>query len=527
MSTLDSLPPPSLEPDPEQKKARLRWAFCFVLLAVELALISEISTEMRWLFYRTIKLPVLKLAMLAMTVGVLAFLSWRRLPLLPRRSGFGRALGWHLLSAAVLAAGFKPLLGYALHAAVAPGFAAVIALGGWFGLSWLACLVAPRDWPIVARRYGGYGFLVYLLILAFERGRSPLTSDLLIHGSIEICSGVLRLLGFQPHVDFSDGTMGLSSFVVQVGYYCSGFEGIGLILTFLVVYLVVRRRELVFPGALLMLPVAAALSYALNGVRLACLLLLGAYISPEVALEAFHSRGGWIAFVFLGFGLLAVIEKMRLFHKVKGQRHEFPSLPFLAPLALQLFLTLLFAAFVSEVDVLYPVRSLLVAGLLACYLAKYSKLEMWSLPDLRALILGLLVYFLWMILVPESAADDPRLYLPEGVESMWLVSRLLGSVFLVPLVEELAFRGYLLRRLQSHDFLSVPFCSLPLKAVVVSSLAFGLLHQAWFAGFVAGVAYAYAGSFRNKLSDAVVAHAVTNLCIAVHVVAFQRWDLWV
>ncbi len=514
-------------PDPDQRRAWLRWAGCFLLLALELGLISELSIEGRWLVYRTIKLPLLKLALLAVTTGVAAYAVWRRLPTLPPRPGFGRALALHVLSAGVLALSFRGLLLLCLTESVALGLGALTLLGGAFGLSWLSCLLPPGIWWPLARRYGGYGMLVYLLILAAERGRSPLTSDALINGSIKICTGVLGVLGFHPQVDATKGTMGLSSFVVQVGYHCSGFEGIGLILVFLTIYMVVRRRELRFPGALVMLPLAAGLSYVGNGVRLACLLLLGAYVSPEVALEAFHSRGGWIAFVFLGFGFLAVVEKFKLFHRSRGQAHEFPSLPFLAPLALQLFLTLLFAAFVSEVDVLYPVRSLLVAGLLLGFARRYARLGLWSAPDFRTLPLGVLVYVLWIGLVPVGEADDPRHHLPENIAAIWLLARLIGSVFLVPVVEELAFRGYLLRRLQAEDFTAVRFDSLPLKAVAVSSLAFGLLHQAWFAGLVAGVAFAYAGTFRNRLSDAVVAHAVANLCVAVHVVVFQRWDLWV
>jgi CAAX prenyl protease-like protein len=99
-------------------------------------------------------------------------------------------------------------------------------------------------------------------------------------------------------------------------------------------------------------------------------------------------------------------------------------------------------------------------------------------------------------------------------------------VIVVPLVEELAFRGYLLRRLVSPDFTSVPFVKFTWLSLMGSSLAYGLLHERWLAGVLAGLLFAFAQYRRGRLTDAVLAHAVTNLLLAVYAIEGQRWSLW-
>jgi CAAX prenyl protease-like protein len=103
----------------------------------------------------------------------------------------------------------------------------------------------------------------------------------------------------------------------------------------------------------------------------------------------------------------------------------------------------------------------------------------------------------------------------------------LASVTTVPLAEELAFRGYLLRRLISSDFEAVSFSRVTPVAVLVSSAIFGLLHGGrWIAGILAGIVLALLIMRRGRIGDAVAAHAVANGLIALYVLAFNAWSLW-
>ena len=108
----------------------------------------------------------------------------------------------------------------------------------------------------------------------------------------------------------------------------------------------------------------------------------------------------------------------------------------------------------------------------------------------------------------------------------WVMARALGAVATVPIIEELAFRGFLLRRLMGSDFTKVPYEQWRWPAVLISSLAFAAAHQQWIGGFLAGLAYAYAQKRRGLLSDAILAHAVTNALIAAEVLLAGHWGLW-
>jgi CAAX prenyl protease-like protein len=117
--------------------------------------------------------------------------------------------------------------------------------------------------------------------------------------------------------------------------------------------------------------------------------------------------------------------------------------------------------------------------------------------------------------------------LPAAWAGVWLTFRIVGSVLTVPIAEELAFRGYLLRRLISAEFENVSFRQFSWLSLLGSSLVFGALHDRLLAGTLAGVVYALVLRRRGELCDAVVAHATTNLLIAAYVLATGTWSLWV
>jgi hypothetical protein len=57
-------------------------------------------------------------------------------------------------------------------------------------------------------------------------------------------------------------------------------------------------------------------------------------------------------------------------------------------------------------------------------------------------------------------------------------------------------------------------------------VAFGLLHGRWFAGTLAGMAYAAALYRRGHMGEAVYAHMTTNALIAAYVLRIGRWSMW-
>jgi CAAX prenyl protease-like protein len=149
-----------------------------------------------------------------------------------------------------------------------------------------------------------------------------------------------------------------------------------------------------------------------------------------------------------------------------------------------------------------------------------------------AVFAGVGVFVLWVALdrlAPTGNRPDPRSTL-AGMEgwafAAWLVFRLIGSVLVVPLAEELAFRGYLLRRLIAADFDAVSPRRFTWASFLISSLLFGLLHGHWIAGTLAGMTYAAVLYRRGRLRDCVLAHAITNGLLAAAALASGDWGFW-
>jgi len=86
--------------------------------------------------------------------------------------------------------------------------------------------------------------------------------------------------------------------------------------------------------------------------------------------------------------------------------------------------------------------------------------------------------------------------------------RLIGTVLLIPVVEEMFFRGYILARLDRGGMVW------RIIAVVASSLLFAALHGRWLAAGIAGVIFALVMLRRGRVTDAVVAHMVANAVVA-------------
>jgi len=101
-----------------------------------------------------------------------------------------------------------------------------------------------------------------------------------------------------------------------------------------------------------------------------------------------------------------------------------------------------------------------------------------------------------------------------------------GAVVTVPIAEELFFRGYLLRKLVSVDFESVDPRHFTWMSFLLSSILFGLLHQNWIGGILAGLAFAMVQYRRGRLTDAIVAHSACNALVAAYVIATSSWGLW-
>jgi CAAX prenyl protease-like protein len=164
----------------------------------------------------------------------------------------------------------------------------------------------------------------------------------------------------------------------------------------------------------------------------------------------------------------------------------------------------------------------------------------WSWPQLRRVswrctwrgpAAGLAVFVLWglaaLVLTKHSAMPAQLAALPAGERFSWIAVRALAAVTTVPIAEELAYRGYLMRRLVAADFEAVPFQQAGFVALLLSALAFGVMHGSmWPAGIIAGLIYGLIARGTGSLGEAIAAHATTNALLAAYVLGTHQWQLW-
>lgn len=185
---------------------------------------------------------------------------------------------------------------------------------------------------------------------------------------------------------------------------------------------------------------------------------------------------------------------------------------------------------------LYPLRPTAALILLLLFRKHYTELVWADLAragqTLRSLALGLLVFALWVNLdwpfatLGEPPGFNPTIF-PEGPWRWWAVgSRVFGAVAVVPVMEELFWRSFLLRWLTGRDFLRVPPGRFTPFAFLASCLLFGLEHHFFLAGIAAGAAYALLLRRTGSLAQCVLCHAVTNLALAGYVLVTAQWRFW-
>ncbi len=419
----------------------------------------------------------------------------------------------------------------------------IVWLAGWTGLGaatfglWLFALAPVRFWWGFVRRERPALLAAALAGLA-AWGVGQIAREFwapLAEATFWLSYEILGHIYDDVVYELSEMVLGTPSFAVSIAPECSGYEGIGLISVFLALYLWVFRKEMRFPQALLLFPIGALVIWLVNVVRITALIAIGTSFSRDVAAGGFHSQAGWIGFILVSLGLITATRHVRVFAAAaqtpspRIAEHSNLAAAMLVPFLVLMGAMMFTAALSDGFDWLYPVKVLAVVAALWYFRGVYRKWSWrWSWPSVA---IGMAVFAVWMVLEPAGEGSGMALEtaladLPAGWAAVWLAFRVVGSVLMVPVVEELAFRGYLLRKLVARDFENVSPGQFTWLSFILSSVCFGLLHGRWLAGALAGMGFALALYRRGKLADAVAAHMTANALIAVAVLVYGEWSLW-
>jgi exosortase E/protease (VPEID-CTERM system) len=483
---------------------------CLVLLSPRLKIIfrdlREQSVGYRWQVWLMRHVPAL--AAFAVVTDLIF-----GTPNNPSRFSLPWFAGWLILTTVTL-------LLWAL--ALAPGYFWLRLFRQEYRSLSMGCLLGIGAWQVIGMLSHQEGFV----------GQEEFWNSL----SIPTMQLVHMLLGwfYSDLVYFPERfVLGTHSFHVEILYPCSGLEGISLITIFLGIYFWLYRKEMRFPQALWLFPLGITVIWLANAARIALLIAIGSSFSPDIALQGFHKQAGWIAFTLIAIGAIALSNRMRFFTVTQpdfraAETRSSLAAALLVPLLALMAATMLTSAFSAGFDMLYPLRVIVLAVMLYHFRKRYKSLGWkwaWQAPAI-----GMGVFAIWMLLEPKAGSNaalpQGLAELTSGTAAIWLSFRVLGSVIAVPLAEEFAFRGYLIRKLIAKDFERVPLGQFTWLSFLITSLLFGLLHERWLAGTLAGMGYALALYRRGQIGDAVVAHMTTNALIALFVLTQARWSLW-
>jgi CAAX prenyl protease-like protein len=153
----------------------------------------------------------------------------------------------------------------------------------------------------------------------------------------------------------------------------------------------------------------------------------------------------------------------------------------------------------------------------------------------EAVVLGIALFALWIGIdrfYPHPKASGPE-WNPQAyfgrdpaLAVMFLVMRVAGMTLVVPPLEEVFWRSFLYRWFVRTDFENMPFNRFHPTSFLVTSALFGSEHYQWLAGVLCGFAFQWLVLRKNRIGDAITAHAITNFLLGIYVCWTGQWKFF-
>ena len=182
---------------------------------------------------------------------------------------------------------------------------------------------------------------------------------------------------------------------------------------------------------------------------------------------------------------------------------------------------------------IYALKTLLGAWLLWLMRAHIKEMK-WAFSWEAALV-GVAVFAAWIGLdghywlwAQRSGAFNPiRTYgAGSSMALMFIGVRIIGSSLVVPPLEEVFYRSFIYRYLIQFEFLEIPLSRLDWKAFLIAGVVFGIGHYEWLPGILCAFAYQWLVLRKNRLGDAITAHAITNFLLGIWVMTQNAYRFW-
>jgi CAAX prenyl protease-like protein len=187
----------------------------------------------------------------------------------------------------------------------------------------------------------------------------------------------------------------------------------------------------------------------------------------------------------------------------------------------------------------YPVWTLLVSAVL--WFCSRSVIDLRVSYPVGTILIGVAVFAIWI--APELIWPGYRQHwlfqnqitgravssVPEALRGDWmaLTFRVLRAAAVVPIVEELFWRGWLMRWIINPDIRKTPLGAYTRQSFWLCAILFASEHGAyWEVGLLAGIAYNWWMIRTKSLGDCILAHAITNACLSGYVLQSGNWQYW-
>ncbi len=182
---------------------------------------------------------------------------------------------------------------------------------------------------------------------------------------------------------------------------------------------------------------------------------------------------------------------------------------------------------------LWPLQTVLCAVALVVFWKSYPI----GRPQnpLLAISVGVLAFVIWVApaflpgAVPRVDGFDPSV-VESDPAAYWLTlaARFTRLVIVVPLVEEIFWRSFVMRYLIDQDWEKVAFGTYRHLSFWAVTGLFVLAHNMpdWSAAVAVGALFGWVTVKTKSLTSVVLAHAVTNLLLGIYIVATRQWGFW-